>query len=96
MTTTDVENFPGFPDGIMGPALMDDLRKQAERFGAELVTDDVTAVDLTGDVKTVTDTAATTYQAKAVILAMGSGYRKLGTAQRGRAVRPRRQLVCHL
>jgi thioredoxin reductase (NADPH) len=78
MTTTDVENFPGFPDGIMGPALMDDLRKQAERFGAELVPDDVTDVDLTGEIKVVKDTAGDTYQAKAVILAMGSGYRKLG------------------
>jgi thioredoxin reductase (NADPH) len=78
MTTTDVENFPGFPDGIMGPQLMDDLRKQAERFGAELVTDDVTAVDLTGNVKTVTDSAGTMHRASAVILAMGSGYRKLG------------------
>lgn len=78
MTTTDVENFPGFPDGIMGPALMEDLRKQAERFGAELVPDDVVDVDLTGDVKIVKDTAGETYRARAVILAMGSGYRKLG------------------
>jgi thioredoxin reductase (NADPH) len=78
MTTTDVENFPGFPDGIMGPALMDDLRKQAEKFGAELVADDITDVDLTGDVKVVTDSSGTTHQAKTVILAMGSGYRKLG------------------
>jgi thioredoxin reductase (NADPH) len=78
MNTTDVENFPGFPDGIMGPALMDDLRKQAEKFGAELVADDVTDVDLTGDIKQVVDTAGDVYCAKAVILAMGSGYRKLG------------------
>jgi thioredoxin reductase (NADPH) len=78
MTTTDVENFPGFPDGIMGPALMDDLRKQAEKFGAELVADDVTDVDLTGDIKQVVDTAGDAYCARAVILAMGSGYRKLG------------------
>jgi thioredoxin reductase (NADPH) len=77
MTTTDVENFPGFPDGIMGPALMDDLRKQAERFGARMVRDDVVAVELTEDVKTVTDASGTRHQAKAVILAMGSGYRKL-------------------
>src|ERR1044072_5374468 len=78
MNTTDVENFPGFPDGIMGPALMDDLRKQAEKFGAELVADDITDVHLTGDVKAVTDSSGGTHRAKAVILAMGSGYRKLG------------------
>ncbi|WP_332643494.1 thioredoxin-disulfide reductase [Aeromicrobium sp.] len=77
MTTTDVENFPGFEDGIMGPELMDKLRAQAERFGAELVTDDVTAVDLQGDIKTVSLADGTTYKAKAVVLAMGSGYRKL-------------------
>jgi thioredoxin reductase (NADPH) len=77
MTTTEVENFPGFRDGIMGPALMDEMRAQAERFGAELVADDVTEVDLTGDVKVV-KTAEGTFTARAVILAMGSGYRKLG------------------
>ncbi|MPZ94191.1 MAG: thioredoxin-disulfide reductase [Propionibacteriales bacterium] len=78
MTTTDVENFPGFPQGIMGPALMDDLRAQAERFGAELVTDDAVSVDLAGPVKRVTDGAGTEHLARAVILATGSGYRKLG------------------
>ena len=72
MNTTEVENFPGFPDGVMGPDLMDRMRKQAERFGAELVTDDVVEVDLTGDVKVVTDAPATSYRAKAVILATGS------------------------
>jgi thioredoxin reductase (NADPH) len=77
MNTTEVENFPGFRDGIMGPALMDEMRGQAERFGAELVPDDVVEVDLTGDVKVV-KTATDTYTARAVILAMGSGYRKLG------------------
>ena len=77
MTTTEVENFPGFRDGIMGPALMDEMRGQAERFGAELVADDVVEVDLTGDVKVV-KTVTDTYTARSVILATGSGYRKLG------------------
>ncbi len=77
MNTTDVENFPGFPDGIMGPDLMDLLRKQAERFGAELVADDVLAVNMKAEPKVVkTDTE--TYLARAVIIASGSGYRKLG------------------
>jgi thioredoxin reductase (NADPH) len=77
MQTTEVENFPGFPDAIMGPELMDLMRKQAERFGAELVADDVTAVDLTADPKVVT-TDSETYLARAVIIASGSAYRKLG------------------
>ena len=77
MTTTDVENFPGFPDGIMGPDLMASLRAQAERFGADLVADDVTSVQLEGDIKSVTASDGTTYTSPAVILAMGSGYRKL-------------------
>ncbi|MGW7464926.1 thioredoxin-disulfide reductase [Streptomyces xantholiticus] len=78
MNTTDVENFPGFRDGIMGPDLMDNMRAQAERFGAELVPDDIVSVDLTGDIKTVTDTAGTVYRAKAVIVTTGSQHRKLG------------------
>jgi len=78
MNTTEVENFPGFEDGIMGPDLMANMRAQAERFGAELVADDVTSVDLTGAIKSVTDSAGTKYRAKAVILATGSAYRKLG------------------
>ncbi|MFZ0529392.1 MAG: thioredoxin-disulfide reductase [Propionicimonas sp.] len=78
MNTTEVENYPGFTDGILGPDLMLAMRAQAERFGAEIITDDVTAVDLTGEVKTVTDAEGNTYAARAVILAMGSGYRKLG------------------
>ena len=78
MTTTEVENFPGFPEGIMGPELMQNLRAQAERFGAEFVTDDVTEVDLTSNPKSVTDSEGNTYLARAVVLAMGSGYRKLG------------------
>ncbi|MFI5616037.1 thioredoxin-disulfide reductase [Streptomyces sp. NPDC051567] len=78
MNTTEVENFPGFQDGIMGPDLMDNMRAQAERFGAELVPDDIVAVDLTGDIKTVTDTAGTVHRAKAVIITTGSQHRKLG------------------
>ncbi|WP_424212809.1 thioredoxin-disulfide reductase [Streptomyces sp. BI20] len=80
MNTTEVENFPGFRDGIMGPELMDNMRAQAERFGAELVPDDVVAVDLTGEIKTVTDTAGTVHRAKAVIVTTGSQHRKLGLA----------------
>ena len=76
MNTTEVENFPGFRDGIMGPALMDEMRSQAERFGAEMIADDVVEVDLTGELKVV-KTATDTYTARAVILATGSGYRKL-------------------
>jgi thioredoxin reductase (NADPH) len=78
MNTTDVENFPGFADGIMGPELMDQLRKQAERFGAELVTDDVTEVDLTGEVKVVRNHDGQEFRAKSVIIATGSRYRELG------------------
>ncbi len=78
MNTTDVENFPGFPDGIMGPDLMENMRAQAARFGAELIADDVVSVQLDGDVKTVTDGSGRTYRARAVILAMGSAYRELG------------------
>ncbi|MFG3130676.1 thioredoxin-disulfide reductase [Streptomyces tendae] len=78
MNTTEVENFPGFQDGIMGPELMDNMRAQAERFGAELIPDDVVAVDLSGEIKTVTDTAGTVHRAKAVIVTTGSQHRKLG------------------
>ncbi|MFD7070614.1 thioredoxin-disulfide reductase [Streptomyces sp. NPDC059913] len=77
-TTTEVENFPGFPEGVQGPQLMEDMRAQAERFGAEIIDDDIVEVDLTADIKTVTDTAGTVHRAKAVIIATGSGYRKLG------------------
>jgi thioredoxin reductase (NADPH) len=77
MQTTDVENFPGFPDGVLGPSLMDGLRKQAERFGARLVRDDVVAVDLVAQPKVVR-TETETYLAKAVIIATGSRYRELG------------------
>jgi thioredoxin reductase (NADPH) len=78
MNTTEVENFPGFTDGIMGPQLMEQMRAQAVRFGAELIADDITSVDLTGDIKTVVDGSGNTHTAKAVILAMGSAYRELG------------------
>ena len=78
MNTTEVENYPGFAEGIMGPELMTQMRAQAERFGAELVTDDVVEVDLRGDVKTVRDAEGITHLARSVILAMGSAYRELG------------------
>ncbi|WP_210479990.1 thioredoxin-disulfide reductase [Naasia sp. SYSU D00948] len=78
MNTTDVENFPGFPESIMGPDLMDRMRLQAERFGTEVVYDDVTEVDLTGDVKRVTTGNGDVYEALSVIVATGSAYRKLG------------------
>ena len=77
MNTTDVENFPGFPDGVMGPDLMDKLRSQAERFGTQFVTDDVTSVDLTVSPKQVVVNGET-HLAHTVVLAMGSGYRELG------------------
>jgi thioredoxin reductase (NADPH) len=78
MNTTDVENFPGFPGGVMGPELMMNMREQAERFGAELIRDDVVEVDLTGPVKIVTDGNGDVHRAHTVILAMGSAYRELG------------------
>jgi len=78
MNTTEVENFPGFPDGIMGPALMENIRAQAEKFGAKLITDDVTAMELAGPIKSVTDGEGNVHKAHAVILATGSGYRELG------------------
>ncbi|MDX5575033.1 thioredoxin-disulfide reductase [Streptomyces sp. ID01-9D] len=77
MNTTEVENFPGFPEGIVGPDLMDGMRAQAACFGAELVADDIVAVDLTGSVKTVTDTNGTIHRARAVIVTTGSQHRKL-------------------
>ncbi|WP_275558403.1 thioredoxin-disulfide reductase [Streptomyces sp. 5-6(2022)] len=77
-TTTEVENFPGFPEGIDGPDLMANMRAQAEKFGAEIVEDDIVSVDLAGEIKEVTDTAGTVHRAKTVIVATGSGYRKLG------------------
>ena len=78
MNTTEVENFPGFRNGIMGPALMEEIRAQAEKFGARFITDDAVKVALTKEIKIVQDGSGNTYQAKAVILATGSGYKKLG------------------
>jgi thioredoxin reductase (NADPH) len=77
MNTTDVENYPGFPGGIMGPELMSDIRSQAEKFGAELVSDDVVSVELSDDLKIVR-TLSGEWTADTVILAMGSAYKKLG------------------
>ena len=77
MNTTEVENYPGFKNGIMGPNLMEEMRAQAERFGTKFITDDIVKMDLTSDIKTVTDGAGNEYQALAVILATGSGYKKL-------------------
>ena len=78
MNTTEVENFPGFQKGIMGPALMEEMRAQAEKFGTRFVTDDAVKVDLKGEVKTIQDGSGNTYLAKSVILATGSGYNKIG------------------
>jgi thioredoxin reductase (NADPH) len=78
MNTTEVENFPGFIDGIMGPDLMDNMRKQAARFGAELITDDIVEMDLAGDIKTLKDGSGNVIKAKSVILATGSAYREIG------------------
>jgi thioredoxin reductase (NADPH) len=78
MNTTEVENFPGFIDGIMGPDLMDAMRKQAKRFGANLITDDIVEMDLSGPIKVLKDGSGKTIKAKSVILAMGSAYREIG------------------
>ena len=84
MNTTEVENFPGFVDGVMGPDLMETMRKQAERFGAEILFDDAVEVALDGPVKTVVTGSGDTYRARAVILAMGSAYRELGLSDEKR------------
>jgi len=78
MNTTEVENFPGFPTGVMGPELMESMRKQVERFDCKIVTDDIVEMKLTGSVKEVTDGSGNTVKAKAVILAMGSAYKEIG------------------
>ena len=84
MNTTDVENFPGFPEGIQGPELMEKIQAQAERFGTTVVYDDVTALDLSGEVKRVTTSDGTVHEAQAVIFATGSAYRKLGLPEEER------------
>jgi|UniRef100_UPI00404ACAF4 thioredoxin reductase (NADPH) len=78
MNTTEVENFPGFTDGVMGPDLMDSMRKQAARFGSQLITDDIVEMDLKGPVKTLKDGSGNVLKSKSVILAMGSAYREIG------------------
>jgi thioredoxin reductase (NADPH) len=78
MNTTEVENFPGFIDGIMGPDLMDNMRKQSKRFGTEIITDDVVEMDLTGDIKIIKDGSGNVVRTRSVILAMGSAYREIG------------------
>ncbi|MDP9980836.1 thioredoxin reductase (NADPH) [Pseudarthrobacter oxydans] len=78
MNTTDVENYPGFPDGIMGPDLMENFEKQAARFGTEIQFEDVTELELDGDIKTVTIGSGETFRARSIILSTGSAYRELG------------------
>lgn len=78
MNTTEVENFPGFIEGVMGPDLMESMRKQAERFGAKLVTDDIVQMDLSSKIKVLKDGSGNTVHARAVILAMGSAFREIG------------------
>jgi len=84
MNTTEVENFPGFIDGIMGPDLMDNMRKQSKRFGTEIITDDVVEMDLTGDIKIIKDGSGNVVRTRSVILAMGSAYREIGLANEKR------------
>jgi thioredoxin reductase (NADPH) len=84
MNTTEVENFPGFPTGVMGPELMESMRKQVERFDCKIITDDIVEMKLTGEIKEVTDGSGNTVKAKAVILAMGSAYKEIGLANEKR------------
>jgi thioredoxin reductase (NADPH) len=78
MNTTEVENFPGFPTGVMGPELMESMRKQVERFDCKIITDDIVSMKLAGEIKEVTDGSGNTVKAKSVILAMGSAYKEIG------------------
>ena len=78
MNTTEVENFPGFATGVMGPELMESMRKQVERFDAKIITDDIVSMKLTGEIKELTDGSGNTVKAKSVILAMGSAYKEIG------------------
>ncbi|WP_245580359.1 thioredoxin-disulfide reductase [Arthrobacter castelli] len=78
MNTTDVENYPGFPEGVMGPDLMEHFEKQASRFGTRIEFEDVAALELSGDIKKVTIASGETYQARTIILSTGSAYRELG------------------
>jgi thioredoxin reductase (NADPH) len=78
MNTTEVENFPGFPDGVMGPDLMDTMRNQAIKFGTKIITNDIVDMSLSGDIKTLTDGSGNILQARAVILATGSAYKEIG------------------
>lgn len=84
MNTTDVENFPGFPDGILGPELMERMQAQAENFGAEVIFDDATELELDQEIKVIRTGNGEVYRARAVILAMGSAYRELGLPDEGR------------
>lgn len=84
MNTTEVENFPGFENAIMGPDLMDQMRKQALRFGANLVTDDIVSMKLDGEIKELEDGSGNKIRAKSVILAMGSAYKELGLSNEKR------------
>ncbi len=84
MNTTDVENFPGFPEGVQGPELMEKIQAQAERFGTKVEYADVTALDLDGAVKRVTTADGAVHEAKALVFATGSAYRKLGIADEDR------------
>ena len=78
MNTTEVENFPGFADGVMGPELMESMRKQVARFDAKIITDDIVSMKLDGEIKELTDGSGNTVRAKSVILAMGSAYKEIG------------------